>query len=300
MLTSTLFRRALVALVLAVPLVATGGTAQAAACSGSSGVTVIVQFPDHTVSGCALGDPSSGTAALTSAGFSYTYADGQAFVCSINTVPKAPCGRTPPANAYWAYFHAKRGGGWSYSSQGAASSNPAPGSVEGWRFGNGAKPGTPPPAAAQAPKPNPKPAPKPAPKPRPSTGPAPSGGTSSAGNPGGAAPSRSGTPKKSAATKPAGVGSTKAAKPATSAAPVKKNTKDKKAKGAAGQGTKHKEGAASLSATPSGEPSEAVVSAPAQTSTQPTGDSSRSWLWGVAALVVLGGAAGAVTVVRRR
>lgn len=143
-------RRALVAILLAVPLITTGGTAQAAACADSSGVTVIVQFPDHTETGCATGDPTSGVQALESAGFSVTPVTGQPFVCRIDELPKTGCGRVPPSSAYWAYFHASRGGSWAYASQGAWSTDPAPGSIEGWRFGGGTRPDKTPPAGASA------------------------------------------------------------------------------------------------------------------------------------------------------
>ena len=51
----------------------------------------------------------------------------------------------PPGDAYWAFFHAKRGGSWVYSSSGVASYDPAPGTVVGFRFGSGQKPRVAPP-----------------------------------------------------------------------------------------------------------------------------------------------------------
>ena len=153
--------------VAAVPLAAV--PAQAAPCSGSTGVTVVVDFgPLGGIrTSCAAGDPSSGIAALQSAGFSVTGTQqyGLAFVCRVSGLPtpaQDPCVRTPPTTAYWAYFHASRGGSWSYSTRGATSHDPAPGSVEGWRFGSGAAPGIAPPSA---------PAPPPPPKPKPTTKP---------------------------------------------------------------------------------------------------------------------------------
>ena len=72
----------------------------------------------------------------------------------------------PPGNAYWAFFHAKRGGSWVYSSLRRASYDPAPGSVVGFRFGSGQQPGIAPPAATRTSTPTPtKTAPKPRPKP---------------------------------------------------------------------------------------------------------------------------------------
>lgn len=146
MLTRRHLLGALTACWLAGALFATGGTppAQAEACSEPSGVTVLVQFPDrHIETGCAAGHPVSGVDALTSAGFSLTYVTGVPFVCRIDGEPhKAGCSRTPPAQAFWAYFHSSRNGRWVYNTLGPASSAPAPGSVEGWRFGGGAAPTT--------------------------------------------------------------------------------------------------------------------------------------------------------------
>ena len=61
----------------------------------------------------------------------------------------------PPGDAYWAFFHAKRGGSWVYSSSGVASYDPAPGSVVGFRFGSGQQPGIAPPAATKTSAPTP-------------------------------------------------------------------------------------------------------------------------------------------------
>ncbi|WDZ82735.1 hypothetical protein PVK37_19925 [Micromonospora cathayae] len=123
--------------------------AHAAACVGTSGVTVVVDFTalGGTVQvACAPGDPATGLAALQGAGFTVTGTSrwGLAFVCRINGQPTAatePCVNTPPVTAYWSYWHAPSGGAWSYSTSGASSYNPAPGSVEGWAFGAGAPPG---------------------------------------------------------------------------------------------------------------------------------------------------------------
>ena len=122
--------------------------AYAAGCVGTSGVTVVVDFTywgGGVTRACALGDPASGLTALTGAGFTITGTKrwGLAFVCRINGLPTAatePCVNTPPASAYWSYWHATPGGTWSFSSSGAASYNPAPGTVEGWAFGSGAAP----------------------------------------------------------------------------------------------------------------------------------------------------------------
>ncbi|MFF2044564.1 flagellar hook-length control protein FliK [Kitasatospora sp. NPDC058170] len=117
--------------------------ASAAACSGTTGVTVVVDFTalgGGTETGCAVGDPASGLAALTGAGFPYAFHPRfPGFVCKIKALPTT-C-TNPTGTAYWSYWHAQHGGAWSYSSLGAGSYNPAPGEVEGWSFGAGAQPG---------------------------------------------------------------------------------------------------------------------------------------------------------------
>jgi hypothetical protein len=131
---------------------ATSLPAQAAKCSGTTGVTVVVDFTAFgggTTVACALGDPATGIAALQGAGFTVTGTQrwGLAFVCRINALPAPaadPCVNTPPATAFWSYWHAS-GGSWSFSTTGATSYNPAPGSIEGWAFGAGGAPGIPPP-----------------------------------------------------------------------------------------------------------------------------------------------------------
>ena len=126
----------------------------AAACPSSSGVTVVVDFGGWRKIGCAAGDPKTGLAALTAAGFTKVMvARFPAMVCRINGVPKAsidPCVVTAPPTRYWSYWHAARGGTWTYSSAGAATFNPKPGTVEGWAYGAGTPPKVPPPARITA------------------------------------------------------------------------------------------------------------------------------------------------------
>lgn len=127
--------------------------AVAAACGGTSGVTVVVDFSAFgrgVVTACAPGDPESGLDALTRAGFQ-PYVQPNGFVCRIDGLPDAQqeaCVRTPPADAYWAYLHG-RDGAWQYSSQGAGSYDPEPGDTEGWAFGDDARPSVPPPTPAR-------------------------------------------------------------------------------------------------------------------------------------------------------
>ncbi len=213
-------------------LVVAASPASAAACSGTSGVTVVVDRGGSISTKCASGDPSSALGALKAAGFSVEYPQQfpGSVVCRINGYPSSePCVRMPPSSAYWAFFHAKRGGSWVYSSSGVASYNPAPGSVVGFRFGSGQQPGIAPPAPAKtsAPAPTkttPKPTPRPPttkPKPAPSAPKATTGSTSS--NPAGkAAPTA--TAKGKAPSSPAATSgkptASPTASPTTSASPT--------------------------------------------------------------------------------
>lgn len=139
-------------------------SAAAAACSGTSGVTVVVDYQGSVGVGCAPGDPSSGLAALRGAGHGYDFVPRQpGLVCRIDSRP-ATC--SAETTAYWSYWHAAPGGSWVYSTLGAGSRDPRPGTVEGWAFGAGTPPSVAPPAPRPAPKPPaPTPAPKPAPQP---------------------------------------------------------------------------------------------------------------------------------------
>jgi hypothetical protein len=124
--------------------------APAAACSSSSGVTVVVDFGSlggGTQVRCATGSPSSGLDALSKAGFGYTFVSSQpGLVCRIDGKPASQsCAHSPPSDAYWAYYHASRGGHWTYSTAGAGNRTPPPGSVEGWAFGDSATPSVAPP-----------------------------------------------------------------------------------------------------------------------------------------------------------
>lgn len=168
-------RAALLTVLAGAALVAVpAGPAAAAACPQGPGVTVVVDFASlggGTSTQCAAGDPASGVAALRGAGFTPTRAAQQPgyFLCRIDGKPaNDPCQRTSPADAYWSYWHAKPGGSWTYSSDGPANYNPAPGAVEGWAFGAGKPPSTSPPRGTAA-----APSPAPTPTPRGSSRPAP-------------------------------------------------------------------------------------------------------------------------------
>lgn len=159
---------AVVACLLAVAgaMVVPASPAYAAVCpSPDAGVTVVVDFSrlgGGTAVRCAPGDPATGLAALTAAGFSYEFVPGQpGFVCRIDGSPD-PCNGAP-VDAYWSYWHASAGGSWQYSSLGAGGRDPAPGTVEGWAFGAGERPGMSPPSPPPPPKPPEQDPPKPPP-----------------------------------------------------------------------------------------------------------------------------------------
>lgn len=142
--------------------------AQGGACSDPDGVTVVVDFQSlgaGTIVACAPGPVSSGFDALGQAGIGYqTVTAFPGFICRIQGLPgDADCADTPPANAYWSYWTAERGGSWRYSQTGAGSRTPPAGSVEGWSFStnptsaDSTPPRTAPPAPVAEPTPTPEP-----------------------------------------------------------------------------------------------------------------------------------------------
>jgi hypothetical protein len=132
------------------PAAAKALAGKAGACPGTTGVTVAVDFTAFTGGTvqvrCAPGTPATGVAALQQAGFTPagTAKYGLAFICRINSLPSTAqqaCVTTPPATAYWSYYHASHTATtWTYSTSGASTYKPAQGSIQGWAFGNSAKP----------------------------------------------------------------------------------------------------------------------------------------------------------------
>lgn len=136
-------------------------------CTGTdalSGVTVVIDFqeldgnggtPAPTITRCSPnanpGTQRTGIKALQDAGIAVTGVAqwGLGFVCrlenrpsSTESIPRASnpnykegCIVTPPAEAYWSYWHADGSGTtWTYSSFGALNRNVTPGGFEGWSF----------------------------------------------------------------------------------------------------------------------------------------------------------------------
>ncbi|MFL6106391.1 MAG: hypothetical protein ACJ72L_05470 [Marmoricola sp.] len=264
-----------IVLLLAGAIAAPTGPAAAAACSGSSGVTVIVDFDNGSVQQrCAPGDPISGFDALVKAGFTLTYAsgNGNGALCSIDQVPDHACPSMPPADAYWAYFHGQPDGGWSYSSYGGGGYNPKPGSVEGWRFRGSPskKPGIAAPVTST-----------PRPTLKPSSGP-------TTAHPAGGASNPVVGPDATSSNAPT-AGST----PSASATAL-----------ATASATVTSTPTATASLTPTSDPTAtdvgSAVEAPTRQTSASLASSNHSWIWGVVLVGVLGAAAGATALSRRR
>ncbi len=161
--------------------------AQAAACGGATGVTVVADFNGlgGGVQGACVADGGGDKASslFPVAGFPLTYAQRQpGFVCRVSGVPESdPCVNTSPADAYWGLWWSDgTNGRWTYSSLGVDSLRiPDGGSVAfSWDDVPGdARPSFAPPQNAEpspTPQPSPQPSPQPAPQPSPQPTPTPS------------------------------------------------------------------------------------------------------------------------------
>lgn len=212
------------AILAAAGAVAIAGPARAAGsagyCPDGNGVTVVVdyrQLGGGVVIRCAPGEQATGLAALENAGFTVTgtLRWGKAFVCRINGKPgidTEPCVDTPPASAYWSYWHAPNGGSWTYSSQGVLARKPPLGSFEGWSFSSGRDEDSAPRPGVAPTRPAPPPPTATKPHPATNTKPPAGGGTAATHAPAGNPPAESTptvgpasapTPTEAAATDPA-------------------------------------------------------------------------------------------------
>jgi hypothetical protein len=110
------------------------------ACSSADGITVVVDLHElgdgTTFVRCAEGAPATGLEALRLAGIDHqTTVRFPGFICRIGGRPADdPCLDAAPADAYWSYWLAARGGSWCYADRGAGGRTPPPGTVEGWSF----------------------------------------------------------------------------------------------------------------------------------------------------------------------
>jgi hypothetical protein len=131
---------------------ATVGPAAAAACSGATGVTVVVDRGalgggiDQVCNGS--GGGNTATTLFTDSGFSLTYVQQTpGFVCRINGQPASdPCVKTPPSDAYWGLWWSDgTSGSWTYASVGAGSLTVPDGGYVAfaWQSGSKSAPGVP-------------------------------------------------------------------------------------------------------------------------------------------------------------
>ena len=104
------------------------GPAEAAACPGTSGVTVVVEFHElgrGSAQTCvADGGGHTADRLLKDAGYSLDYVQRfPGFVCRLDGLPADdPCVNTPPDDAYWSLWWSDgTTGKWTYASLGAAS-----------------------------------------------------------------------------------------------------------------------------------------------------------------------------------
>lgn len=126
-------------------------------CTTDTGVTIVVDSSAlgggvdvRCVESVAPG--TTGLQLLHRAGYSSqgTAHDGPGFVCRINDLPgvndtlqvggrdyREACVATPPAGAFWGYWHAPNGGPWTFSNYGGATHEVIIGGYEGWAFSLG-------------------------------------------------------------------------------------------------------------------------------------------------------------------
>lgn len=123
-----------------------GPTGSPASAGGPNRAVVVVDTGSGSRAACVLFDEESisGTEALQRAGMAPVmqgFGGQGAAVCSLNGVgcPSDGSCLTCQAPNYWAYFRSS-GGGFSYSSAGAGSTQVTDGDIEGWRWGTGAAP----------------------------------------------------------------------------------------------------------------------------------------------------------------
>lgn len=123
-------------------------------CRSATGVTVVVDFQQlggTTIVRCnPQASRGTGLDALKGAGFQIAGVQrwGEAFICRIENRPSAvedipvvgrgtyreACKDTPPAAAYWSYWHAGNNCPWEYSQWGVKNRDFIPGGFEGWSF----------------------------------------------------------------------------------------------------------------------------------------------------------------------
>lgn len=260
-------------LVLALSIVpdAQAATVKNGPCTDDQSVTVVVDFQKlggKTITKCVSGLGKRATAyqAYVAAGISLegTGRFGSSVVCRVNGIPRADqdlhfdgevhretCVDMPPTGAYWAIFHAKNGGSWTYSNSGIQDLMARPNTYVGLSFSlDNINKTNPPPRVKPSHSTAPEPKPTPTAPPKPSDPP-----KSSAPEP---------DPTKS--TKPAPTSKPK--KPAPTSNPPKQAPSSRPAKSAAPRTS-----APTTSAPASTAPSSSASTAPeATTSPSPVSD----------------------------
>ncbi|MFC9250550.1 ABC transporter substrate-binding protein [Amycolatopsis thailandensis] len=123
-------------------------------CKDATGVTVVVDFQKLGGTTIVRCNPQTtrgtGLDALKGAGFQIAGVQrwGESFICRVENRPSATenipiagrekyrelCVDTPPAQAYWSYWHASNNCAWDYSQWGVKNRDFIPGGFEGWSF----------------------------------------------------------------------------------------------------------------------------------------------------------------------
>lgn len=114
------------------------GTYTEGRCTGTEGVTVVVDFTpmqDRVVVRCALGTQANGYTALTAIGLTYDAGRFPGGVCQIDGQPTQGYPYCWTTGGYWSYWKASATGApWTYSGTGPTVDAIPAGAVEGWRF----------------------------------------------------------------------------------------------------------------------------------------------------------------------
>jgi hypothetical protein len=142
---------ALAAPLLAAPAFAAPAAVTDGPCTGTEGVTVVVDETHFTgepvIRKCVAGDPDTAYDALTSAGVGPVHGTGQGqdgpyqYLCRIDGLPTAaddPCTGFATDAPYWAFWVPDtEDADWAYADEGVDTQDPAPGTVLGFSFGAG-------------------------------------------------------------------------------------------------------------------------------------------------------------------
>ncbi len=266
--------------------------AQAAPCSGASGVTVVVDYNELNggalTSGCAAdGGGKMAAAIFPDAGYPLEYVSDSGFVCRVSGFPAdANCGRTAPANAYWSLWVSNgEDGKWSFASRGVSSLKVPEGGYVAFAWHQGSGNAAPPDVAAT---------------PRVvRAGPTPTSGQSGSGTSG---KGGKGGTKKTATPKPSASPSASATSASPTATPSVSESATTETPTEATTGPAPTEAASPTEASSDVPAIDEITEGPEATSADTRGDDEGgfpAWL-GIGLVVVVLGAAAAVPILRRR